>query len=647
MVGSRKFVAFGCVFAMLSLAPTGAGAAMGSGGSGGQTTAAVPVGAKAVPKAPAAAKPAGVNPYLALVPKPEKIDYVAWRKWAKTQSAKRASSPTRLSRLAAMPQPILIDEDEPSGTVGSNDSPATAQSVDGFGTGANRNPRARILGTLAPAFVDPDDVAPNPEDDGAIPLAGDTGITDERDAITTTAQIGDGPHGSAGDASADFDFYQLSAQVGDRLVVDIDTPTGPLDSVVAVYTDAGERIAMNDDSGGLDSFLDHTFTTAGTFFVMISGFGDEFSSFPVDPFDSGSGEGVGSEGPYNVQIAIGDQDDVDFFAVRLRKGDVIGASITGAAGQLTIFDTTPREVHGSDQDATFIYPAASPLPGGGNAVTEHVAKRAGWHYVAATGGEGDYDITVEVYRPGLEQNPPAQTLFLDFDGARVNTAIWGGPGVRTLSPLRSFLGLWGLVRADENALITAIVAEVRENIRQDMVASGLNGRFQVRILNSRDNPDGFGDPNVTRVIVGGTIDESGLPTIGVAQSIDPGNFEAEESAVVLLDVLSGPADDGASLNEYITPASNKIGFIGQAVGNVISHEAGHMLGNWHVEQFNETLNLMDQGGNFALLYGVGPDGVGGTADDPDVDFGEDEFNPGEGFTGIEDTLTRVAFGLSR
>jgi hypothetical protein len=55
---------------------------------------------------------------------------------------------------------------------------------------------------------------------------------------------------------------------------------------------------------------------------------------------------------------------------------------------------------------------------------------------------------------------------------------------------------------------------------------------------------------------------------------------------------------------------------------------------------------MDQGGNFPVLYGVGPDGVGGTADDDDVDFGEDVFNPLEGFTGLEDTLNRSVFGLT-
>jgi hypothetical protein len=79
----------------------------------------------------------------------------------------------------------------------------------------------------------------------------------------------------------------------------------------------------------------------------------------------------------------------------------------------------------------------------------------------------------------------------------------------------------------------------------------------------------------------------------------------------------------------------------------VSHEAGHFLGSFHVDQFDAQANLMDQGGNFPLLYGVGPDGVGGTADDPDVDFGNDTFNPFEGFTGTEETLIRTAFGLSK
>ena len=60
-----------------------------------------------------------------------------------------------------------------------------------------------------------------------------------------------------------------------------------------------------------------------------------------------------------------------------------------------------------------------------------------------------------------------------------------------------------------------------------------------------------------------------------------------------------------------------------------------------------SFRCQDQGGNFPLLYGVGPDGVGGTADDPDVDFAEDIYNPNEGFTGLEDTLNNTAWGFSR
>ena len=39
---------------------------------------------------------------------------------------------------------------------------------------------------------------------------------------------------------------------------------------------------------------------------------------------------------------------------------------------------------------------------------------------------------------------------------------------------------------------------------------------------------------------------------------------------------------------------------------------------------------MDAGGDFPGLFGVGPDNIGGTADDVDYDFGEDDVLPGRG-----------------
>ena len=83
------------------------------------------------------------------------------------------------------------------------------------------------------------------------------------------------------------------------------------------------------------------------------------------------------------------------------------------------------------------------------------------------------------------------------------------------------------------------------------------------------------------------------------------------------------------------------------MGNVTSHEIGHT----HRQLPRRPVQRGAQpdgpgGGNFPLLYGVGRDGVGGTADDPDVDFEMDTYNPSEGFTGLEDTLNVSAWGLS-
>src|SRR5207302_814134 len=136
-------------------------------------------------------------------------------------------------------------------------------------------------------------------------------------------------------------------------------------------------------------------------------------------------------------------------------------------------------------------------------------------------GTGPYTLQLRDFRPVLEQQPAYshQVLFLDFNGANVNVAEnfpeLGGVGNPDahLSPLSTFLPRWGLTPADENAVIDAIVAQVTNNLAHHVsgvVGRGLNGDFtvtghagdfQIEILNSRDNPDPWGLPNVSRVIV--------------------------------------------------------------------------------------------------------------------------------------------------
>lgn len=604
-------------------------------------------GVQVAPKQAAGAKlaTAGVNPYLALVPDPTTVDYSAWKSVARTESSARAArmAANALNKVAT--PPLLHDEAEPAGVFGSNDSPATAELVKGLGTGRNENGRSRVLGQFSPQTVTVSNLAAFPEDDGSIPLAGNPNVTAVRLGARVSATVGDGPHGSAGDDSGDFDFQRITVTAGQQLIADTDTPTGPLDTVVGLYDSAGTLIANNDDSGGtLDSLLRFTFTTSGTYYVMVSGYG--FGTvFPADPFDSGSGLGGGSEGPYDLTITVASPDR-DIYAVDLDGGDVLGASVTGAGISLSVRDPDGHLMMFSDQDASFIYSPNAPLPGGGNAVADAVAPSTGRYTLEVGGSTGTYDITLEVYRPGPEATPQGtvQTVFLDFDGARVNTAIYGGPGVRELSPLAGFIGRWGLTAAQEDQVINQTIASVRESVLTDLQERAVNNRVGLRILNSRDHADPFGQPNVHRVIVGGTIAESGINTIGIAQFIDPGNYSTDDTALVLLDVLSNPSG-AASLNTYITPASQKIRFIGRALGNVISHEMGHMLGNFHTDTFNATPSLMDSGGNFPGLFGVGPDNIGGTADDVDYDFTSDTLAPSEGFEGTEDTLNVAGWAL--
>jgi hypothetical protein len=616
--------------------------------------ASLEAGVGVAPKAPYGAKPKGPNPFLAEVADPAKVDYSGWANYMKSQAKAKAAvraKQTKALKAAAAPKPaVVVDEDELPGSSGGNDVPVNAQRITGYGTGAGQFPNIRILGSLDNEVVSTPTVAPAPEDNGSIPLAGPTGIgVGTQSGAVITSQIGDGPHGrQTGDGSNDFDFYKLTAPAGKVLTLSTATPTGPLDTVLQLFTPDGTLVAVNDDFSGVDSRIVYRVTTGGDFYLAVSAYG----GLPADPFDSGSGGGIGdptppTEGPYTLTLTSGGVDE-DFYAVKLRAGDVIGASVSGSATYLTVYDTVPREVHGSRQDASYIYPADSPLPAGGNAVTDYVATKAGWHYIGVASGSGAYQVTVEAYRPVLQGAKPQQTLYLDFDGARVNTGIFDGNGNRDLSPLASFLTRWGLTRADEDALIDLVVAGVTENIKNDLEASGLNPKFKVKIANSKDNADQWGKANVSRVVVGGTIEESGVDTIGIAQSIDPGNFETEETALVLLDVLSDPAGStAASLNTYLTSDSDRLKFVAQGLANVISHEAGHFFGDFHTDNQDALPNLMDAGGTgFGTLFGVGPDGVGGTADDIDVDFGDSAFLPAEGFVGTEDTLGRVVFGLT-
>lgn len=577
---------------------------------------------------------------------PDLLDEAALRQMLGSSSTaeRRAREQARERAAAGLPKPVLVKDDEPDGTQGGNDNLGSAQFVDGFGTGAGENPRLRVLGGLATPPTEPHQLDAAPEDNGAIPSAHDLGLSDQRPSVRITGRIGDGPHGSNGDQTGDYDVYEVQGVPGQTLSVDLTKTGGDLvPSVVLLDADGGLVTGVQPLAAGENTIhLSHRFDQADTYYLVAG----SATPYPVpgDPFDSGSGFGVGTEGKYGMTVTA-DWADVDFYAVRLAPGDVLGASVEGDGRRIEVYGPDGQQVHGSGMDGSAIYPASSPLPGGGNGVVDHVTATGGTHYVAIADGSGRYDATVEVYRPKGESQARPQELFLDFDGARVDNRIFQGaatePGVRKLSRFRSFLNDWGLRAKDESAVIDEVVSTVEENLAHDLPGT------RVRVESSKDHEDDFGDKNVSRVIVGGTVEEAGIiPVIGIAQSIDPGNFAWDETALVLLDTMSAPKSNPASINAYLTDKSDRIAAVGQAIGNVVSHEAGHYLGNWHTHTANDVPNVMDTG-DILGLYGVGPDGVAGTDDDADTDFVPDAFEPLQGFSGTEDTAARTSIALTQ
>jgi hypothetical protein len=606
--------------------------------------------AAAQKSAPRAGAPSGANPYLSFLPVGETPDYAGWNRWlALRGKEKRAlqppSDPTKL---------ILGSESEPNGTQ------ATADFVFGLGSAAGEDPEADLSGTVdAPPA--PTIIGPFAEDNGAIPLGASTAPLASGTTVRTSGTIGDGPYGSGSTGSGDFDFFVLPGlAAGDSILIDVDTPVPfccDLDPMVGIWDAAGNLLAFNDDQpmgGTYDSYLVFDVPAAGTYYVSMGAY---LRPFPSNPFDSSSGLGFASEGTYDVTLGINVVDE-DYYSFDLEPGDVIAANLLGTFGtRVTLFDPSAVQRIGSGQEVSFQQPG--PFPGGGIASFAYVVETAGTHAVHVSNVPGAYTIELRVFRPLLEQQlaGTAQTLFVDFDGATFDRGIFNAPpGSVTLSPLSAFLASWGLTPADENAVIDGILDVIEENLSSDMRVFGANGdydasnvpgEFDVVLLNSRDHADPFGDPNVSRLIVGGTIPELGISTIGIAESIDPGNFATSETAVILLDLLSAPSFDPNSLNQFaVAGSATKVDLVARGVGNVASHEAGHFFANWHTAQFNALPSIMDQGGNLPGMVGVGTDLTLGTGDDVDVDLETDTYVPNEGFTGVEDTLNAVAFGLS-
>lgn len=352
------------------------------------------------------------------------------------------------------------------------------------------------------------------------------------------------------------------------------------------------------------------------------------------------GFGPGLSQDIDLSGSIGRIFDQDWLTFDAKAGETLGlavlsiderrldstVTIHGASGEILL----RNDNHGG---VASYYPPASPFPAGGTrgdaGLTFTVPQDGTYAIMIGAHGAsiGSYVTQIRLRRPPMSERAVGshQVLFLDFDGAEGIDAdkLFGAGGVSrtTLSPLASFLPSWGLSPDRDRPLSGRIVELVKSHFDELLGTTG-----KIEITSSLDGQDPFGKPSVSRVIVGGRISELGISTIGISQFVDPGNFSTEDTAVVLLDLLSAPASNPNSvLSLQRDPAMTLEEAIASVVAKVVVHEAGHFLGCWHTENSNGIASTSDKGGDLGNLACVGHDGLIGSHDDPKTGIVDDYY----------------------
>ena len=262
------------------------------------------------------------------------------------------------------------------------------------------------------------------------------------------AIVGDGSSGAQ-----DVDLFAVNLIAGDQLTVDVAARElgSSLDSYLRLFDATGQQLAFNDDFGGsLDSYLDYTASTSGTYYVGVSG----YRNASYSPLTAGSGT-AGSTGTYAVSFAVVGEEsppplepndtlatasvglaagadaaaipgvigdgaagnrDVDLYSVSLEAGDLLNAFVTAQAdgstldSYLRVFTASGTQVasnnnSGISRDSSISYTATATgtyFVGVSGSRNSRYSPTNGTG--TRTGSTGPYTLSLDRVVPPLESN---------------------------------------------------------------------------------------------------------------------------------------------------------------------------------------------------------------------------------------------------
>lgn len=295
---------------------------------------------------------------------------------------------------------------------------------------------------------------------------------------------------------------------------------------------------------------------------------------PNDIFDNALDVIFDSAGRAHLAGTITHADDVDVYLLgSLEPGDRIIVDV-GTPGSLldaiiVIFDAEGRLTFEND-DRNYALRQYDPFL---NQVVRHSSLN---YYLAITAAplgvgytsRGTYDVLITVTSGNDVPAPAGQVVVLDFDGGSVTIPDYGSYKLQPFDAADIDPGYAG-----QTALLRQLVAEtIRENYE------GLD--LDVRVIPDDPLPSG----EYSSIFFGASSSDA----FGVAEAIDPYNMDRDDDAVVFTSLFTKRL-----FGRVLT-----IEELATAIGNVASHEMGHLLGLNHVA---DIYDLMDTTGGAGTL----------------------------------------------